>query len=110
MDRWGPRILVDMVFGVFSNRLSKKVENGIEAPQPEISLDGVFPSDMPRADVEGDIVEMPFFSLFDQPGSFFGRKYGWIIVGDERSSQDLFAKGIGVVFWLYVTRYSFCNA
>ena len=72
VDRWGPGIFVDVIFGVFSNRSTQKVENGVEAPQPEISLEGVFPSDVPWADVEGDIVELPFLCVVDLPGSFVG--------------------------------------
>ena len=72
VDFWGPRIFVDVVFGVFSKRSAQKVENGIEAPQPEISLERVFPSDVSRPDVEGDIVEVPFLRFVDQPGPFVG--------------------------------------
>ena len=72
VDRWGPRILVDVIFGVFLKRSAQKIENGIEAPQPEISLEWAFPSDVPRADVEGDIVELPFLRFVDQPGPLVG--------------------------------------
>ena len=47
MDLWGPRIFVDVVFGVFFKRSAQKVENGIEAPQPEISLEGYSPPTCP---------------------------------------------------------------
>ena len=72
LDRLGPRIFVDVIFGVFSKRSAQKIENAIEAPQPEVSLKRVFPSDVPRADVERDIVELPLLRFFDQPGSFVG--------------------------------------
>ncbi len=47
VDFWGSRIFVDVVFRLFFKRSAKKVENPIEAPQPEISLEGVIPSDTP---------------------------------------------------------------
>ena len=72
VECWCPRITLDVVFRVFSNRSTQKVENGIKAPQPEISLEGVFPSDVPRADIEGDIVEVSFLRFLDQPGPFLG--------------------------------------
>ena len=72
VDRWGSRIFVDVVFRVFFKRAAQKIKNGIEAPKPEISLEWVFPSDVPRADVEGDIVELPFLRFVDQPGQFVG--------------------------------------
>ena len=98
VDRWRSRIVVDVVFGVFSKRSAQKVENGIDTPQPEISLEGVFPSDVPRADVEGDIVEVPFLRFVDQSAPFFGEERVGLIVGAESSSQDLFVNGVGVVF------------
>lgn len=71
-DQWGPRILVDVVFRVFFKRSTQKVEHGIEAPQPEISLEWVFPSDVPQADVEGHIVELPFLRFVDWRRPFVG--------------------------------------
>ena len=65
VDYWGPRIFVDVVFGIFSNRSAQKVENGIEAPQPEFSLEWVVTSDVSRPDVEGHIGEVPFFRFVD---------------------------------------------
>jgi hypothetical protein len=35
-DRWGSRIFVDVVFGIFSNRSTQKIEQRIEAPNPGI--------------------------------------------------------------------------
>ena len=72
VERQGPRILVDVVFGVVSQRSAQKVEHGIEAPQPEISLEGVFPSDVSRADIEGHIVGVPFLRVVDQPARSSG--------------------------------------
>ena len=98
LDHRGPWILVDMVFRVFSKRSAQKVEHGIEAPQSELSLEGVFSSNMPWADVEGYVVGVPFLCFVDQSSPLIGRERVRVIVGDERSSQDLFAKGIGIVF------------
>ena len=72
MDRWSPRVLFDMVFGVFFKRSAKKVENSIEAPQSKLSLEGVVSSNVPRADVERHIVEFAFLCFLDQPFSFVG--------------------------------------
>ena len=47
VDRWGPRVFVDVVFGVFPKRSAQEVENGIEAPQPKISLEGYSPQKCP---------------------------------------------------------------
>jgi len=70
MDCRGPRVLVDVVLGVFTKRSTQKVKNGVEAPQPEISLEWVVPANVPGADVKGHIVGVALFRLFDQPGSF----------------------------------------
>jgi hypothetical protein len=40
VDRWGLRIFLNVVFGAFPKRLAQEVENGVEAPQPKISLEG----------------------------------------------------------------------
>jgi hypothetical protein len=53
---------------------------------------------VPRADVEGDIVEVPFLRFVDQSAPFFGEERVGLIVGAESSSQDLFTNGVGVVF------------
>ena len=72
VDRWSSRILLDVVFGVFFNRSAQKIENGIKAPQAEISLQRIFPSDVPGADVEGHIIEFSLLCFIDQPGPFLG--------------------------------------
>ena len=100
VDFWGSRIFVDVVFRLFFKRSAQKVENPIEAPQPEIALEGVIPSDMPWTDVEIDVVEVPFLRFIDQSGSFVGRECIGVIVGDECSPQDLFAKGEVLSFGL----------
>ena len=98
MNCRAPRILIDVVFGFFFERATQKVENAIEASQPELSLERVFTPDMPWADVEGHIAELPFFRLVDQPSPFIGREYIGVVVGDENLPRDLFPKGVAVVF------------
>ena len=43
VDRWGLRIFLNVVFGVFPKRSAQEVENGVEAPQSKISLEGYSP-------------------------------------------------------------------
>ena len=70
MDRRNSRILVGMVFGFFFERSIRKIENGNDASQPELSLEGAVPSNVPRADVERYIVEFPLLCFVDQSGPF----------------------------------------
>lgn len=81
VDRRGLRILVDMVFGVFSERSIRKIEHGNDASQPELSLEGVVPSDVSRGDVERYIVDVspPLFRRSIRPvpqvGAYGGRSW-----------------------------------
>ena len=68
----GPRVFLDVIFGVFVQRAAEKVEDGVEAPQPEIAFERVFPAEMAGTDVEGDIVQVAVFRLIDQPRPFLG--------------------------------------
>jgi hypothetical protein len=96
-DRRGSGILLDGKLWLLFNRSAQKVENGVKAPQPEISPEWIFPSDVPGSDVERNIVGSPPLRLLYQLRPFVGWERVRIIVGDENGAGGLFTKGVRVV-------------
>src|SRR3982751_5807551 len=69
----------------------------MEAPEPETSSDGPFPSWTIGADIEGNIVSVRVSCHVAQPDAFLRRQGIWIVISDEDRSGHAFAKRIGIV-------------